>query len=253
VSVLAERTYTPVPTIHYYRRMGMLPEAREVASNRFLYDDRHVEALLVIRLLRERTDMSLEAIRTVVPELVSYGGVGAFRPDRWDEAVASYVGRSRRSHVTARLIEVARHLFAQRGFAGVNIADISREAGIAKGSFYRYFDSKEAIFLAAARSTVDAVGDELDGLPLPLTEKQAVEKLTFLLGPMAPLLLELATDELRRQPNVAGVLAAIATGLVTRLVPRLRARGKAANPIAQRVVDEAFVGLLRPTLRSTQS
>ena len=60
VSVLAEKTGTPVPTIHHYRHLGLLPEATELASNRFLYDERHVEALIVIRLLRERRNLPLE-------------------------------------------------------------------------------------------------------------------------------------------------------------------------------------------------
>src|SRR5579871_1635848 len=64
ISVLSERSGTGIPTIHHYRRIGLLPPALEVASNRFLYQDRHVEAH-VIRLLRERRNLPLEAIREV--------------------------------------------------------------------------------------------------------------------------------------------------------------------------------------------
>ena len=110
----------------------------------------------------------------------------------------------------------------QHGYAGVNVADICSAAGIAKGSFYRYFDSKEAIFLAAARSTVEAVGEQLDELPAPMSEPQAIEKLQLLLGPLAPLLLEVATGELRHQPNLVGVIGVITAGLAGRVVPRLR-------------------------------
>ena len=72
VSVLAEKTGTPVPTIHHYRHLGLLPEVTELASNRFLYDDRHVEALNVIRLLREQRNLPLEAIREMLPELLAF-------------------------------------------------------------------------------------------------------------------------------------------------------------------------------------
>ncbi len=253
VSVLADRTGTPVPTIHHYRHLGLLPETVQLAPNRFLYDDRHVEALTVIRLLRERQGLPLDSIRELLPDLVSYGHPGAFRPGMWDEVISSHLERSGPSLIANRLVEEARRAFARQGYAGVNIADICREAGIAKGSFYRYFDSKEAIFLAAARSTVEAVGEGLDGLPAPLSEAQAVEKLTLLLGPLAPLILEVAVGELRHQTNLAGVVAAIAAGIAARLVPRLRARGNAANPTARRVVDEAFVGLLRPALGASST
>ena len=147
----------------------------------------------------------------------------------------------------------AREAFAQHGYAGVNVADICSAADVAKGTFYRYFDSKEAIFLAAARSTVDAVGEQLDELPTPMSEPQAIEKLKLLLAPMAPLLLEVATGELRHQPNLIGVVGVITAGLASRVVPRLRTRGKSARTAARRVVDAALVGLLRPTLGSTTS
>jgi len=250
ISVLAERTGTPVPTIHHYRHLGLLPEVIELASNRFLYDERHVEALNVIRLLREQRNLSLETIREVLPELLAFSHNGEFRQDTWDEIIAAYLERSGPAVVSARLVAVAREAFAQHGYAGVNVADICNAADVAKGTFYRYFDSKDAIFLAAARSTVEAVGEQLDAVPAPMSEPQAIEKLQLLLGPLAPLLLEVATGELRHQPNLMGVVGVIAAGLASRVVPRLRTRGKAARPAAERVVDAALVGLLRPTLES---
>jgi AcrR family transcriptional regulator len=250
VSVLAEKTGTPVPTIHHYRHLGLLPEATELASNRFLYDERHVEALNLIRLLRERRNMPLETIREALPELLAFNHETGLRPDNWDEVIDAYLERSGPAVVSARLVAVAREAFAQHGYAGVNVADICSAADVAKGTFYRYFDSKEEVFLAAARSTVEAVGEQLDEVPSPMSEPQAIEKLKLLLAPMAPLLLEVATGELRHQPNLMGVVGVITAGLASRVVPRLRTRGKAARPAARRVVDAALVGLLRPTLDS---
>ena len=253
ISVLAEKTGTPVPTIHHYRHLGLLPEATELASNRFLYDERHVEALNVIRLLRESRNMPLDTIREALPELLACNRESGFSPDTWDEVIDAYLERSGPAAVSARLVVAAREAFAQHGYAGVNVADICSAADVAKGTFYRYFDSKEAIFLAAARSTVDAVGEQLDELPAPMSELQAIEKLKLLLAPMAPLLLEVATGELRHQPNLMGVVGVITAGLASRVVPRLRTRGKAARVASRRVVDAAMVGLLRPTLESSNA
>jgi AcrR family transcriptional regulator len=247
-SVLSERTGTPVPTIHHYRHLELLPDPIQLASNRFLYDERHVEALEVIRLLRERRNLPLEVIREILPDLLASGGRGALGSEEWDLLVDTHLERSGAGAVSARLVAAAREAFAEHGYAGVNVADICTTAGIAKGSFYRYFDSKEAIFLAAARSTVEAVGDQLDKLPAPMSERQATERLQLLLGPMAPLLLEVALAELRRQPNLAGVVAAIAAGLATRLGPRLSTRGDHSRTVARRVVDAAMLGLLRSAL-----
>ena len=48
---------------------------------------------------------------------------------------------------TAELIEAGRALFRAKGFKATNVAKIAAKAGIAVGSFYKYFDSKEQLFV----------------------------------------------------------------------------------------------------------
>ncbi len=48
----------------------------------------------------------------------------------------------------AALIAAARVIFERDGFVSARITDISEEAGVAHGTFYTYFDSKEEIFRA---------------------------------------------------------------------------------------------------------
>ena len=103
----------------------------------------------------------------------------------------------------------------------------------------------------AARSTVDAVGEQLDQLPARMNERQAIEKLQCIMRPMAPLLLEVATGEMLHQPALVGVMGLIATGLATRLMPRLITKGAAARPAARRIVDAAVAGLIRPALHTS--
>jgi AcrR family transcriptional regulator len=45
-----------------------------------------------------------------------------------------------------QLLDAAAELFAERGYAETRVIDIVREAGVAKGLFYWYFDNKEALF-----------------------------------------------------------------------------------------------------------
>ena len=47
-----------------------------------------------------------------------------------------------------RLIYAAYELFCHYGFHGVGLDQIIKKAGVAKGTFYNHFDSKEAIMLA---------------------------------------------------------------------------------------------------------
>ena len=43
------------------------------------------------------------------------------------------------------LEEAALRLFLERGLDGVTIDDITKACGVAKGTFYRYFDDKDAL------------------------------------------------------------------------------------------------------------
>jgi TetR/AcrR family transcriptional repressor of nem operon len=47
-----------------------------------------------------------------------------------------------------RLIESARYLFWERGFAGTSMADLLNHAEVNSGSFYHFFESKEALLRA---------------------------------------------------------------------------------------------------------
>ena len=44
-----------------------------------------------------------------------------------------------------RLINSARYLFWERGFAGTSMADLLAHAQVNSGSFYHFFESKEAL------------------------------------------------------------------------------------------------------------
>jgi AcrR family transcriptional regulator len=222
ISELAERTGVPVPTIHYYRRLGLLPDPEVVAANRYLYDDRHVEVLAMIRLLRQERQMSLASVAEVLPDLLPDEGDEAFRPQMWDQVLAAHFEDAALSEPPARLVAAARGSFAREGYAGVTIADICEEAGIAIGSFYRHFETKDAIFVAAVRSVGDVLGTELDRLPFRLSGRRATAMVTELLEPFVPLLLESAFRARRGSNDLSGVTAEVMHTVATRLEPHLR-------------------------------
>ncbi len=60
-------------------------------------------------------------------------------------------GRSRRAHQKREsrrraILESALAVFGERGYHATSISDIIQAAGIARGTFYLYFESKSAIF-----------------------------------------------------------------------------------------------------------
>lgn len=50
-----------------------------------------------------------------------------------------------------KIVEAAREIFAQKGFAGARMQEIADRAGINKGLLHYYFKSKEALFKAIFR------------------------------------------------------------------------------------------------------
>lgn len=51
----------------------------------------------------------------------------------------------------SELVEIALALWSERGFDQTSVAAIAREAGVAKGTFYLYFESKDALLLEVLR------------------------------------------------------------------------------------------------------
>ncbi|MGE0470378.1 MAG: TetR/AcrR family transcriptional regulator [Nitrospira sp.] len=95
------------------------------------------------------------------------------------EASLSRVER-RKARTNRRLLEVARRLFSEKGIYWAKIEDITELADQGKGTFYKYFDSKEAIICALLREGLDTL--------LAKTE-QAVQKV-----PTGPKILSAAIE-----------------------------------------------------------
>lgn len=61
-----------------------------------------------------------------------------------------------RGEVTrAKILREARTVFQRDGYLEARVADIAAEAGVSHGSFYSYFDSKEAVFCAVATQSIE--------------------------------------------------------------------------------------------------
>ena len=67
------------------------------------------------------------------------------KPKRWQR---------RADARTPEILDAALACFAEKGFAATRMDNIAARAGIAKGTIYLYFDSKEAVFKALARQSI---------------------------------------------------------------------------------------------------
>jgi TetR/AcrR family fatty acid metabolism transcriptional regulator len=58
---------------------------------------------------------------------------------------------------TSELLAAARSVFSRKGFYNATIDDIAYEAGVAKGTVYLYFKSKNDIYIAALRDGIEGL------------------------------------------------------------------------------------------------
>ncbi len=58
------------------------------------------------------------------------------------------------------ILDAARTVFSSHGYAVATVDDVAVEAGIAKGTLYLYYRSKEEIYLAALTQDMHALSDE---------------------------------------------------------------------------------------------
>src|SRR3954469_11006844 len=54
----------------------------------------------------------------------------------------------RKAQNRAKLLEAARKVFAEKGYGAATARDIVRETDLATGTFYNYFEDKQAVFIA---------------------------------------------------------------------------------------------------------
>ena len=86
-------------------------------------------------------------------------GTAAARRSAHGERVTAKGQRTREE-----LVAAARQVFERDGYAGARVADIAAAAGVAHGSFYTYFSSKQDIFVAVVRE----VGERFEEAVAPV-------------------------------------------------------------------------------------
>jgi AcrR family transcriptional regulator len=127
--------------------------------------------------------------------------------------------------------------FAESGFAATRLEDVATRAGIVKGTIYRYFESKEALFEAALSS---GIGPAFDALPEMIADYDGStsDLIRLLIGhlyetlfnPDVELLARIIITEGRRFPDVAQLYHRLLIGkgrdMLHRIIERGLARGE---------------------------
>ena len=135
------------------------------------------------------------------------------------------------------ILDAALDVFAEKGFADARLDDVAARAGVAKGTIYLYFASKEALFEALIRSgiaaPIEAIEERVLALDLPA---EATLRMLFaflrqeVLGTRRKEIVRLILSEAGRFPDIAAVYhrEVVSRGmrLLRRLAERAIARGE---------------------------
>jgi len=74
-------------------------------------------------------------------------------------------GEAARAARQEEILDAARRVFAERGFKGTTIADVAEAAGIALGTIYLYFKSKDDLLAALSQRLHDLIAGSFAGDP----------------------------------------------------------------------------------------
>jgi AcrR family transcriptional regulator len=152
----------------------------------------------------------------------------------------------------SEIVEAAMEIFAERGFGAARLEDVARRAGVAKGTVFVYFSTKEDLFRAVAQSVLTLHLDRLQPVATGL-DKPMAELVPLLLRQVAavigsgrlPAMMRLMIAESRQFPDLARVwhdeVVAKVLELVTATIERAQARGE-VRPGNARLFAFSIVG-----------
>ena len=155
-----------------------------------------------------------------------------------------------RADAQERLERAALRVFARDGYAGATVRGVAREAGVAQGLLYNYYEGKQELLAAVfRRSMADvqrsfAAADEVDGT--------AGERLARLIRASFTVLREhlpfwQLVYGVRQQPDVVAALGpelhAWTEGIRATLEAHLRAVGRPDPAVAARLLFAAIDGV----------
>jgi AcrR family transcriptional regulator len=151
-----------------------------------------------------------------------------------------------------QILDAALEVFGERGLAGARLDDIAKRAGIAKGTIYLYFPSKEELFVEMIRQTMVALIEEGErGLEGTTPSEQLASYVRshwdFVRTPAFETIYRLVIGELHNFPDLARFYSEEVVARAVRLLGGMLERGVASGefrPIDPWVASRMLMSLL---------
>jgi AcrR family transcriptional regulator len=131
----------------------------------------------------------------------------------------------------AEIVSAATAAFAERGIAHTAVSDIAKAAGVAQGTFYLYFKSKDDVVVAVAERIGDIMIDGIERV-VAVPDRSAVDKFLALLDQLSDSTSDPDSSELIEIMHREGNRA-LHDRLAEQLTPRLVS-------IIERIIDQGL-------------
>lgn len=135
-----------------------------------------------------------------------------------------------------RILDAAEKVFARAGFYQSRVSEIARDAGVADGTIYLYFKSKDDLLISVFESRMERINHHLtlalEGLATPTERLMALLRTYLGLVNDNPQLAEVLTIELRQSSKFMKEYANPRFGEFLKLVASVVAEGQAQGEFA---------------------
>jgi AcrR family transcriptional regulator len=138
------------------------------------------------------------------------------------------------------IIDAAMDVFAEKGFAAAKLDEVASRAGVAKGTLYRYFETKDDLFQAVARaaiaSNLEAIQSGAESFEGSLAEFVPVllARVAMAMGDSRlPAIARMVISESRSFPDLARIWHDDVASRVLALLSGIVARGQERGEIRE--------------------
>jgi TetR/AcrR family fatty acid metabolism transcriptional regulator len=153
-----------------------------------------------------------------------------------------------------QILAAATRVFAQKGFHACRVGDIAKEAGVAYGLLYHYFDSKDEVLETIFRNTWSQMVErirEVEESGVPSREQlRRVSALVLRSWIREPDLVRVLVREITRTPHLQDEVDEIrhAFEALERIIRLGQERGEVRDDLEPRVAAYVFYGALEELL-----
>ena len=157
-------------------------------------------------------------------------------------------GRPRSKEAHHRIINSTLDLIAEKGFSGVTIETIARQAHVGKSTIYRHWKSKTELVEEAVDLEIMTLGNGCDSGDLFKDFSQAMENLSALFAGRTGIAFSKIVGEAQSNPKLRKLVQerwrANQNGALTKLVARGAHSGQIKDDVDPEMVAQLAIGIL---------